>query len=138
MIEAAVNESVTADADEAVRKPGLRRLGEVDDLGHVRQVVAAKRHEIGAPRIEQAEIGAMILDLQIDQPDLVACLFGRLGDELEPIGSRPQKDLGIMEHAGIDAEQSHASPLPPPLSGRRDSQPRRHPTVNQRPPRDAR
>jgi hypothetical protein len=96
--------AVTADADEAMRKPGLRRLGEIDDLGHVRQIVAAKCNDVGTPLVQHPEIGAVILDLQIDQPDLMPGAARRLGDEFEPNRLEPQKDLRIMEHSGIDAE----------------------------------
>ena len=40
--------AVSADADKGVRQPRLRRLCEIDDLGHVGQVVARKGDELPA------------------------------------------------------------------------------------------
>ena len=48
--------AVPADADEHAGKARLRRLGQVDDLGHVCQIVAGKRHDIGPPALDRPEI----------------------------------------------------------------------------------
>ena len=61
-----------ANADECPRIACLCRLREIDDLGNVRQIVAGKRDDVRPPIPQQAKIGAMVLDLQIDEPDLVA------------------------------------------------------------------
>ena len=100
-----------ADANKDFRKPRLGRLGEIDDLGHVRQVIARKRDDFGPPALQQAEIRPMVLDLQIDQPDLVPGPAQRLRDELEPERLEPQKHLCVHQGSGVDAEQPHGRPL---------------------------
>ena len=53
----------------------------------------------------------MVLDLQIDEPDLVPGAAQRLRDELEPERLEPQKHLRIHQGSGVDAEQPHGRPL---------------------------
>ena len=89
--------AVPADADKGLRQPRLGRLGEIDDLRNVGEVVAGKSDDIGPPAVEQPEIGGMVLDLQVDQPDRVAGAPRRLRDELEPERLEPQKDLCDIE-----------------------------------------
>ena len=99
-----------ADANKDFRKPRLGRLGEIDDLGHVRQVIARKRDDFGPPALQQAEIRAMVLDLQIDELDLVPGAAQRLRDELEPERLEPQKDLCVHQRSGMDTEDPHDNP----------------------------
>ena len=73
-----------ANADECPRIACLCRLREIDDLRNVRQVVAGKRDDVRPPIPQQAKIGAVLLDLQIDKPDLVPSPARRLRDEFEP------------------------------------------------------
>jgi hypothetical protein len=86
-------------------------LGEIDDLGHVRQVVARKRDDFGPPAPQQAKIGPAILHLQIDKPDLVPGAPHRLRDELEPQRLEPQENPGIEQRTGVDTENPHGRPL---------------------------
>ena len=101
-----------ADADEHAGKARLGRLGEIDDLGNVRQVVAAKGDDVGLPALDRAEIGALVLDLQVEQPHRVAGLPRRRGDELEADRLEPQEYLRIGQRAGMDAEQPHQNSPP--------------------------
>src|SRR5437588_12957886 len=43
--------AVAADANEDSREPRLGRLGEIDDLGHVRQIIARNRDDLGPPAL---------------------------------------------------------------------------------------
>ena len=82
---------MAAHAYKYFRKPDFGRLGEIDNFGDVRQIVAREGDKVGAPAFEHLEIGAVVFDLQIDQLDLMSRLPYRLGDEFQPIGSRRRK-----------------------------------------------
>ena len=75
--------AVAADADEDARETCLGRLGELDDLGDVRQIVAAKGDDIRLPALDRAEISAPVLDLQVEQPNRVSSLPRRRRDQFE-------------------------------------------------------
>ena len=53
----------------------------------------------------------MVLDLQIDEPDLVSGAAQRLRNEFEPERLESQKHLLIHQGSGVDAEQPHGRPL---------------------------
>src|ERR1700759_4392492 len=99
--------AVPADADDDVRKARLGRLGEIDDLRHIGEVVAAKRDHIRPPALDRAKIGALVFDLQIDQADDMAGLARRSGDEFKTDRFEPQKDLGVCQGPGMDTEYPH-------------------------------
>ena len=68
----ATKRAVAADEDEAARQQRLGGPGEVDDLGHVGQVVAAKAHRVRPPLVSVAEVIPWRLDLEVDEPHVVA------------------------------------------------------------------
>jgi hypothetical protein len=74
---------VSPDADIGPRKTCLCRLRQIDDLGDVRQIIAGERDDVGPPAVEKAEIGGVILDLQIDDADRVSGSPHCLSDELQ-------------------------------------------------------
>ena len=98
---------MAADAHQATRQPLLCELGEVDDLGNVREIIAGERDCIGPPIPEPAFEVAMALDLQVDEPHLVAGSARRLRHQLEPKRLQAQKDLGVHERARMDREKLH-------------------------------
>src|SRR6266478_6851675 len=98
-------------ADEQLRETGLRRLGKVNDLGDVRQIIAGEGDDIRSPAFEHSEVGAVVFDLQIDQLDLMSRLPCRLGDEFKADRLKPQKELRIMKHPRENAEKPHSNPL---------------------------
>ena len=100
--------AVPADADDGARQKRLRRLGEVDDLRDVGEVVARKGDDIRPEFSGEAQESSVALDLQIDQPDLVAGRPRRGGDELQPQRLQPQEDFRVHQRAGMDAEDLHA------------------------------
>ena len=100
-----------ADANQYIGEARLGRLREVHDLGHIGEVVAGKRDDIGPPAPQQAKIRAMVLDLQIDEADLVPGSTQRLRDELEPERLEAEKHLGVHQGSGMDAEQPHGRSL---------------------------
>ena len=108
--------AVPTDADEDAGKARLGRLGEIDDLGDVRQIVATKGDDVRLPALDRAEIGALVFDLEVEQPNRMAGLPRRGGDQFEADRFEPQKNLRIGQRAGMDAEQPHRDP--PPLAGR--------------------
>src|SRR4029077_19199764 len=71
------------------------------------QVVAGERDDIGSPALQKTKILPMILDLQIDQPDLVPCPEQRLRDELQPERLESEKHLCVHQGSGMDAEHPH-------------------------------
>ena len=103
--------AVPANADEGPRQACLRRLGKIDDLRDVREVVAGKSDDIRPPAVEQSEIGGVVLDLQVDQPDRMPGAPRRLGDEFETERLEPQEYPRIEQRAGMDAEKPHENSL---------------------------
>jgi hypothetical protein len=99
--------AVAADANENIGEPRLGRLGEIDDLGHVCQVIAGKRDDIGTPALDRPAIGAMVLDLQVDQPDGVAGVADGLRHEFETERLKPQEYFGVKQRARMDPEKPH-------------------------------
>ena len=75
--------AVAANADRGARQPGLCRLGEIDDLRDVGEVVARQRDDIRPPRVNQSKEGRMALDLQVDESDLMAPGAASRGDQLK-------------------------------------------------------
>ena len=61
--------AVAADADERAWQTKLRRLRQIDDLGHIGEVVAGKGDEIRLPLGDHAVIVGVALDLQVDESD---------------------------------------------------------------------
>ena len=57
-------------------------------------------------------IVGMALDLQVDDPDLMARAPGRFGDELQSQRLQPQKDIGVEQRPGMNEKSLHRDPLP--------------------------
>ncbi len=95
------------DADRRAGQHRLRRFGQINDLRDVGEVVARKRDDVGPPRAEQPEKGAVALDLEIDQLHLVPGLLRRRGHQLQAERLQPQKYLCVHQRAGMDAEDFH-------------------------------
>ncbi len=53
------------------------------------------------------KISAVVLDLQVDQPNGVTRLTHRCGDELEAERLQPQKHLSVKQRARMDPEKPH-------------------------------
>ena len=99
-----------ADADKRPRRAHFCRFSDIDDLGDIRQVITGERDHRRLPALQQAKIGAVILDLQIDEPDVVPGTSRRLCDELEPQRFEPQEDLCVEQWPGMDTEKTHRTP----------------------------
>ena len=76
-------DAVAADADERARQCKLRKLRQIDDLGHIGEVIAGKGDEIRLPLREHAVIVGVALDLQIHNDRRVYRLRKRARHELE-------------------------------------------------------
>ena len=99
-----------ADTDKSSRPAHFSRFSEIDDFGNVRQVIARERDHLRLPALQQAKIGAVILDLQIDEQDVVSSTSRRLRNELEPQRFEPQEDLCVEQRPGMDTEKTHRTP----------------------------
>src|SRR6516162_9007806 len=102
--------TMPSDADERLREAGFGRLGQIHNLGDVRQIIAAEGDDVGPPAFEHSEVSALVLDLKIYQPDRIPRPTGRLGHEFETDGLQSQEDLGVMEDPGENAEKPHNNP----------------------------
>src|SRR5215469_14140937 len=102
--------AMPADADERLWEAGFGRLGQIHDLGDVRQIIAAESDDVGPPAFEHSKVGAVVLDLKIYQSDRMPRPTGGLGHEFETDRLESQKDLGVMENAGENAEKPHSNP----------------------------
>src|SRR5439155_508173 len=76
--------AVAAHQHPAVGQDVLRLAREVDDLGHVGQVVEREADHLGPPGAERPAIVAVPPDLEVEQPDLVARRRERRPDPLDP------------------------------------------------------
>ena len=85
----------------------LRRLREVDHLGHVGEVVQREADRVGGEVVELAQVVGVPEDLQVEQADVVACRPDRRGHALEPEGLEAQVQLGVHQRARVDEEDSH-------------------------------
>ncbi len=99
--------AVPADTDEHIGKARFGGLGQIDDFRDIGEVVAGERDDIRAAPCEPAEIGAVVLDLEIDQLDLMAGAPRRLRDELKAQRLQSQKDLRVHQWARMNAQQPH-------------------------------
>jgi hypothetical protein len=68
--------------DKALWTLLLGQLGKIDDLRHICQIIAGESYDIGLPPLEDAEILAMAVDLQVNEPNVMAGLANSLGNEL--------------------------------------------------------
>jgi len=75
--------AVAADADERTWQSKLRNLRQIDDLGHIGEVVAGKCDEIRLPFREHAVIVGVALDLQIHESGRVPGAARGLRHEFE-------------------------------------------------------
>ena len=66
-----------------------------------------KMRQCPAASAKAVKIGAMVFDLKIDQPDLMAVSQRRRGDKLEPERLEAQEDFCVHQGAGMDAEHAH-------------------------------
>ena len=97
---------MAAGEDEAPGPALARRLGEVEDLRHIGEVVDREGHRIGLPAVEQPEIVRLGLDLQVDQLDLVTGAPRRGGHELEPERLEAEIDLRVHQTAGMNGQEA--------------------------------
>jgi hypothetical protein len=92
--------AVSTDADEDAGKARLGCFGEIDDLGDVREVVATKGDDVRLPAPDRAEIGALVLNLQVEQPNRVSGLTRRGGDKFEADRLELEENLRVGQRAG--------------------------------------
>jgi hypothetical protein len=99
--------AVAAGEDEAAGPALARRLGEVQDLGDIGEIVEGEGHRIGLPAVEQAEVVRLGLDLQVDQLDLVTGAPSRRCHELEPERLEAEIDLRVHQTPGMNGQKPH-------------------------------
>ncbi len=102
--------AVPADEEEAAGELLLGDLRQVDDLRHVRQVVAGEGDDVGSPVVESLRVVAMGLHLQVQQADVVAGLSGGLRDQLETERLQPKIDLRVHERTRMNEKYLHLPP----------------------------
>ena len=87
--------AMPAGEDEAILHQALHVLGEIDHLGHVGEIVEREADRIGAEALELGEQIAMLENLQVDNPHVVA---GRARRRRHPLHSErfePQINLAV-------------------------------------------
>ncbi len=99
--------AVAAHEHERVRPPRLRVLGQIDHLGHVREVVHGEADRLrreGGQLLPVIDVGE---DLQVEQADLVTrrAHRGRHAFETERLES--QVELGVHQGARVHEQHSH-------------------------------
>jgi len=99
--------AVAAHAHEAAWQHGLGRLRQIHDLRHVGEVVARKGHDIRSPAGHHAVIRAMRLDLQIEQPALMARAPRRRGHQLEAKRFEAKEHFGVKQRTRMNEQDAH-------------------------------
>jgi len=102
--------AVAADGDERARQSKLRRLRQIDNLGHIGEVVARKGDAVRLPLRDHAVIGGVALDLQIDESGRIPRATGGLRHVLEAQRLEPQKNVRVKQWAGMNEENFHRHP----------------------------
>jgi purine nucleoside phosphorylase len=77
---------VAAHEHEGARPSAPGLAGEIDDLGHVGQVVQGEAHRLRPPALERRAVGRVVEDLQVEQADVVAGAAGGRGHALQAEG----------------------------------------------------
>jgi hypothetical protein len=85
--------AVTADEDEAIRQLLAGELRQVDDLGHVRQVITRVGHRVRLPGFDEARVVPVRLDLEIDDLHLMTGVPRGRGDQFQPERLEPEVNL---------------------------------------------
>ena len=99
--------AVAADEDEAAAQRLLRRLRQVEDLGHVGQIVEREAQSLG-PEIGEHPGEFLVAEgLQVEQAHLVAGPAHRLGDPLHAERLQTQIDFAVHERSGMDQKDTH-------------------------------
>src|SRR5262249_20372304 len=88
--------TITAGAGGQALAGGAR---EIDDLGHVRQVVAGEHDGLRPPPVEQAKVVLVGLALQVEQAHVVPGGPSGGGHQLEPERLEAQEDLRVHQPA---------------------------------------
>ena len=105
---------MTAGKDEALGPASFRLLGQVEDLGHIGQIVERKADGLRLEALDLPPVVLMLENLEIQEPHIVAGRAHRRGDALQAEGLEPQIDLRVHERAGMDEQYSHlGGPLRP-------------------------
>ena len=98
---------MAADEDEGVRSPAPRGLGEVDDLGHVGQVVQGEADRPRLPLRELAQVLGVVEDLQVEQAHVVTGGADGGRHALEPERLEAQVQLGVEQRARMHEQNAH-------------------------------
>jgi hypothetical protein len=99
--------AVAAHEDEAIAVAILERLGEVDNLGHVGEVVERKADRLRAEIGELAVEIAMLKNLEVDNPHLVARGAHRRRNPLHPERFQAQINLAVHQRTRMDEQYPH-------------------------------
>ena len=97
---------------EAIGLSGLDRLGEIDDLGNVGEVVAGEGDDVRPPLRDEAMIRRVALHLQIDQPHIVTRAARRFRNELKAERLEFGERLGVKQRTGGRTNKSRIADPP--------------------------
>ena len=105
--------TVPADEDRTARELLFREPREIDDFGHVGQIVTGKADRIGTTLLQQRDERRVRLHLQIDERDVVPGPARGGCDELKPQRFQAQINFRIHQWAWMDEQHVHT--LPPSM-----------------------
>ena len=100
--------AVAADQYKTPGKRVFRQSCEIDNLGHICQIVAGKGYDIRPPFLEEGEIIAMMFNLQINEAYVVPGIADGLGHKLQAKGLQSKINFCIHERAWVDRQYFHA------------------------------
>ena len=98
---------MAADHDVGARRQPPGRLGEVDDLGQVGEVVAREGDDVRLPLINELDIILVAFYLQVDELDVVSTSPCSLGYQLETERLEAQVDLRVHKRTGMHSKKLH-------------------------------
>src|SRR5262245_44397558 len=102
--------AVATNADEGARQTTFGSLRQIDDLGHIGEVVAGEGDEIRLPFRNHAVVVGVAFDLQIQEPHGVPSAAGSISREFEAEWFKPKENVGVDERSRMNEQKLHGSP----------------------------
>ena len=99
--------AVAADEDEAVAAPALGRLRQIDDLGHIGEVIHREADDLGPEALELPRVIPGREGLQVEEPDIVPGRSDGGRHPLQPQRLETQVQLRVHQRTGMHEQHSH-------------------------------
>src|SRR5262249_37154832 len=102
--------AVATNADEGAWQTTFGSLRQIDDLGHIGEVVAGEGDEIRLPFCNHAVVVGVALDLQVEKPHGVLGAAGSLRHEFEAQWFKPKENVRVEQRSRMNEQNLHGNP----------------------------